>query len=1701
MIHSPRARRATILAQLVAERFRGTEPGHCARVDYLDRGEALAVCRALRELTAGDVYGVEAYVLRGADPSEAPADLLLPADQAIALRNRKSARLCLFVPADIVDAAASSLGNAFAPIDGRDLQENALKRLEGALPPSQQELIARCTRVLRGALAPSVTARLDFVEALLAYDDACTVGAELWRLGLVPDLGEAFVERLESNARCVRLLSRPARLQAPLRDRVRQLGVDGATAAELLRLLEGQPLHDARHWAKLLGEAGYTFDRWRFPETDRSNLRAVEVKPFLDAKGVVTKTCRLEQPDGPGTALIGKVGPKGKVVVEWTTDPPQPSNLARWRVEIVPVAEDADELAHDLPGREVAGNKRRTTLALDLDLDAEDLPDTALCIRVIPLDAAGNPVTDEKGTAIEATSEEFYLQVGEALPRESAVRMQAVPTLAYGRLQTALATAGPLEENAPQWTAKELDYFSVRLAAGKQVRVGLPSLLRRLEEQALRTPRHGARWVLDVERLAPAAPQAPVEVPGPPYDSLEWSALWRARDNVFRTLREQSGRGCVAAADWTPELADSTVRYARAYRQLLEALAAREPAPRAELLDALSLDTLRVCLPGIEHATETALVVLPTHPLRLAWYAAYARLLRRWEDELDELERAARRTAVDLGALAAVTPINVPPFAWWPGETSPYLFFQNLYFFYGVALPPDARDPHRRFADVASVLGAADNARAGDLRADQLSDRLLAYSELHPHARRLQLTLINPDRGEVVAETLTCFLERSRIAGRDDNVPAEVLPSFGLQAYTPAGNIGVLRGLERVRQVYAEQHDAGEGDFLQPLIEASTRPWAVLKESPPEPAHVAIVSDLVVPTDTTEAPVASADLAGAGTYGSFALYGLVARWVGQCQVAGGEVRWCYRLVVDPPMRPDSHPVGPRYSDALMDLYASLLEAGGRVQGGERGRRLALVVALPAEDRRLLAELHAGSDWVIVADRFFGPDYYDSPQIPLLADAAREYLLDYTPSFAEGLGHRLIVTTAVQDDVLARLQAALRLLGLPPSQEVAVRLLDQLKMLSGRFALRALLNEATAVRSVCLASTLAWLHRQGRLAHAVLVPIHGHPELFGEAPDQSGAHDDVFADCLLVTLKRNIVETTVIAVSRRYADMPIEEQAEALLLRMERTARLLETRFFDDERRVDGALQRARLAAVLRFYLQRAVRHGLINPETEATFAEHLTRLDRAGLEFRRPQYEGYLCVVGGAPPRPRFTHGDARITLLSVAELVVPGGEPIAIGPDTAGAPLPLLSTANASPPDSAATEPVPVAGLPGEAPVSFHASGAADEEQISHTVAGSPSAPEGSAALATSPPAAVEVLLGYHAASGEPIVWRPGVQGAPHMFVLGIPGQGKSWTVARVVRELATQGVPSLILDFHGQFAAADGLLRGGCARAVLDARTGLPFSPFELSAASGVVDWQSNALAVAEIFAYVCKLGDMQRDVVYQAVRDAYRQCGFDESTSPTAILEYPSLRDVLRRLERLEATGQARNVVARCRPLLEFTLFRPKEGVDFARLVRGGLVIDLHRLADVEMVQLAAGAFVLRKLYKDMFGWGEADRLRLMVVLDEAHRLAQDRTLPKLMKEGRKFGIGVLVASQSLADFHEDVRNNVGTRVVFRTNYPESRRVAGFITTTSPEQLVSRIENLEVGQAYVQTAEMRLGALVRMAPPDEQPGASDRAVAPAS
>ncbi|HXT94028.1 MAG TPA: ATP-binding protein, partial [Trebonia sp.] len=331
---------------------------------------------------------------------------------------------------------------------------------------------------------------------------------------------------------------------------------------------------------------------------------------------------------------------------------------------------------------------------------------------------------------------------------------------------------------------------------------------------------------------------------------------------------------------------------------------------------------------------------------------------------------------------------------------------------------------------------------------------------------------------------------------------------------------------------------------------------------------------------------------------------------------------------------------------------------------------------------------------------------------------------------------------------------------------------------------------------------------------------------------------------------------------------------------------------------------------------------------------------------------------------------------------------------------------------------------------------------------------------------ATVSVELGKDGA-GTPAIWRVSTKGSPHAFILGIPGQGKSVTTRRVIKEFARQGLPALIIDFHGDMAAAP-----PPGAQVIDAAQGLRFSPFELPSTDPRVVNQT-AWEVAEIVAYVCGLGEIQRGHVFDGLRQAYAAAG-----------GVPTMAQFAAAVEDAEREARGRNARDRIRPLVDFGLFADTPADTFVSSWSDGAVVDLSGLT-LETVQLAAGAFILRKIYREMFRWGQAGRLRLAVVLDEAHRLAKDVTLPKLMKEGRKYGISVVASSQGVSDFHRDVLGNAGTKIIFRTNYPESRTTAGFLRGNDGQDLSQQLEQLAVGCAYVSVPDHVRARKVYMSP----------------
>lgn len=1668
-----------ILARTILERFAGTSLGHCVRVDFLGLLEARELCGRLAEFGAD--LSLAACILSPAKGAVGTAgEFAITADQAIALRNRKQTRVCLFVPPDMVDAAFSSLANSFELLDGRDLHAHALRELVALLPTEGQHAWRAVRSRLSRPLNVSIDRELDYVGALHDLNRAGALdraGTALWRVGLIADARTNFVEFLPKNRECVIKLTRPPRIHATTSDRLHALGADATTGAALTVFFRNRALHDIVAWSRALAEGeGPTLDQWVFPLEQRSNIDSVTVRSFIGSDGAVESYCRLRQPEGPGGSLRAPCGPKEKMIVKWVTEPPSPANLSRWRVEMTSSGgEPLDTLDFELPTLDIPSSRRSCTVKLDLEF--EEPPDFGLCMRVSALDNAGNVLENDAGELVCAESDEFFLLGSDGGgDRPERQTRRTAPSIGFGRLQAATEErADSLVEAHAQWLGEGSNYFTLRLNERRILTVGTIGILAALQRQALAESRTGASFATTLNDLHPLAVRDFELRKLQELASDAWTGFWRAREAYFSRLKRSAPRDLVEVADWTPELAGAALRYAQSYRDLLDELVASR-VPKVVLCDALAVDSVFIRLRSEAEPEETALVLLPTHPLRSAWFAGYTQLLRTWEAQVLQLPHRDRKAAIDLRSLNQLVPTNVPAFAFHADACSPFVFTQNLNFFYAVALPPETPDPTRRLQDLAAILGLSENVVENRARqVDRLAEYLRVYQTTHPYVDALETTLVNAD-DELFTSAVRRLLQP--LEGSDELEESARSPFvFRVTSFVESERLADGQELDGIRQTQLEVMSGLQTDHLLPALQNTLHELSALEDQPLPDAHVAFVADLSRPQVLTTPETGEAS----GEVSSFALHGLIGRLIPTLKVVNGYPQWLHRLVVPSGARNDPHPSGPRYTDALIDLQATWQRAGSVAAGGAATDQLALGVALSPDQQRLLERLHASTDWVVTLDRFFALDYYDSPNDPHLSSAARKYLLDYVPEFGEGLGHRMMLTTSSRDEIRSLLTRAMDELGFAAVDQSVRQLLHYLKTVSGRLALQALGSTTGASAAVGLGVVTAWLQNKGRLSQAVLVPVDLHPNLFVPLEQRATTTGNRRCDLVLFALKRNIVEASFIEVKWRRGLMSYDSLAEDMAMQMEASAQAVRDRFFS-EKRIDGQLHRAALANVLRFYFDRARRYRLFDEAAMPGFLDNLGRLERTRPEFRAI-HEGYIVSLDETPRKP-MTVGEARINILTAQDFeastefhVVPQR------PDKDGAPPADEEAEDGRKGEQAtrADDTTHVVSLPLGAETGERHPGETQSD-------GGGDVPEAARPETESsdeaPPATVTVPLGA-TPGGEPVAWQPSIKGSPHIFMIGIPGQGKSWTTMGLLARLARQRVPALVLDFHGQFSDPSSAFVRDARPVVLDAGAGLPLTPFECSPGAGHDDYKANAFAISEIFAYVAGLGDVQRDVVYMAVRQAYQRHGFGEDLGNEGT--YPSMDEVLHAIEEGEQSRRVPNVSARLRPLLEMDLFRPPaDPPNLLSLIKTGLVVDVHNLY-VEAAQLAVGAFLLRKVYKDMFRWGVADRLRLAIVLDEAHRLAKDVTLPKLMKEGRKFGITVVVASQGLGDFHQDVLSNAGTKVVFRVNYPESRRIAGFIRARQGQELAQRIEQLAVGNAYVQTPEMPYGALVSMLPPE--------------
>ncbi|KQT01271.1 helicase HerA domain-containing protein [Cellulomonas sp. Leaf395] len=1649
-----RSRIADLILSQVAQR----PAGHCVRIDELTFEDSRSIATTLRADLSG--RAVEVHVLVD---SVADAGLEVPAERAIEIRNRKECALVLLVPSG-AGHAASSLDNSFEPIPGLHLLSEATDRIENEIEPVLvRNAVAAVRRRLGAGRSADGWAR--YVATVAATPTLETAGADLWQVGLIPDLhGATFVDRLAENAACVSALARPARPTATISDRLgtRKIQV-GGTHRDLVRFfdVEAALLADVPAWAKKISEPPYagqvSFEQWPLIESQEAELEDVNVDPFVRPDGVLIKATKLRQ-DRPGDlpfALVMEDDP-GDVVVTWKTRPSASESVDRWLVEVVAPDDlrSPDDTA--IATARVSGTRRRATVHLDIAED--DVEASALfVVRVTPLDSDGNPLLLRGGEDAAAESQQFEVRFSDATVQEKGRRRMA-PSLPLARLQAALDGFNDLTEDVPSWDASSQTY-SVRLGAKRNVQVRISRVLLATQRIAQNEPSRAFAFSLTGRRGQPAALEdiARVDITA----AVPVAALLERRRKLLEALSQRAPRDAVESLEWDDQLISDAIGYVQSYRRALDATT--ESAARRALL---TMDT--VALTATTATGPVAgVVVLPFHPLRLGWLASHAQGFGAWASDIvaEATPKAQRRELLDIDLARRVTPANMPYTAI-DADDRPYVYCQEVSFGTGLFIDATEPEPAAAADTLLSVLGADWAGTTWETSAHLLVERLQAYRDAHPGLGALRLLALNPGSGELIAEAV----ERVTIpneAEADGPDRHEIPPRVEVTAYSLQPSFtDPLPALRAVQQRIVALQVPGRQSHLTPPLRVIARPTIRIRDDL-ESHHLAFLSDVSSGSIVTSRTETSRQTA----------FGNLLTPTNTVRTHDGvRATWW--------TQPALQSRGKGNAADVVDAHRAHQEATAGLLGGS-GTHMAVRTDLEPDDLALIRAVHQRSDWVVTLDRFMGIDLYDDPSGSGLG--ADRYVLDYAPGLLEGLSHHVTVTTQHRDEVARILADAMANLGLAAVEQSVGDILHHLAIVSGRLALRLLGNTSLAREAVSLAALVAHLRRRGKLENVIIVPVDAHPEIFGVAA-RTGDASARRCDLLLVRVTNKSLKIECVEVkSRRDAALP-DALADRIVEQLDATRDLLVDRFFrTDPPRLDATLQRARLAGVLSYYAQRSALNGLIDAERLTEIERYLDRLeDRAELEDGKVNVEitrqGYVIALDGNEGFPD-NHRGVPMAVLTAADLGAAGfttvheieTRTLSLRPATDGSDaLPLPIDENLAAP---ATEP---ARSPTHTPAVMSRAAATKIEPVVATTKAiqpvergderppDPTEPTEKQLAAAPPeangkPAATEIVVALgQDGSGGAVTWRVSTKGSPHLFILGIPGQGKSVTTRRILRTFSEQELPSLVLDFHGDMAASP-----PPGSQVLDAALGLPFSPLEPTL-DDHARYKQSAWELSEVIGYVCRLGDIQRNLVYEALNDAYQAQGFGSETGPVRL---PTIEEFAAAADAREQAGRARNTVARLRPLTDFALFRPEAGWRLDDHLHGGLVVDLHNLG-LEEVQLAASAFILRKVYRDMFRWGQADRMRLAIVLDEAHRVAKDVTLPKLMKEGRKYGIGVIVASQGIADFHSDVLGTAGTKVVFRTNFPDSRQVAGLLRARGGQDISQALEQLGVGQAYVST-----------------------------
>ncbi len=289
-----------------------------------------------------------------------------------------------------------------------------------------------------------------------------------------------------------------------------------------------------------------------------------------------------------------------------------------------------------------------------------------------------------------------------------------------------------------------------------------------------------------------------------------------------------------------------------------------------------------------------------------------------------------------------------------------------------------------------------------------------------------------------------------------------------------------------------------------------------------------------------------------------------------------------------------------------------------------------------------------------------------------------------------------------------------------------------------------------------------------------------------------------------------------------------------------------------------------------------------------------------------------------------------------------------------------------------------------------------------------------------------------------------------PHIAAVGITGSGKSYFIKTfLMRASFVWNSNALIIDWAGEYREWVKQTGGR----IISLGKGSYLNLLDLGGMKPY-DRIKQVMRTMELLTDVGQYPEQKR-LTEMAIEKAYMKNKFkmDATEQRDEIGKHllaPTLKDVVKILEEQSKLGtyefpaELENAIYRLKQFIKpgEDFFAQQSTISLDEITSSGLVdLDLSGLPDETF--RALGALSVLQFIKEKMrasGWAKEKGLRLIIVLDEAWKIAKEDNSDAVMivREGRKYNFGLIVASQNPTDISEAIFSNVGTTFILKVKF---------------------------------------------------------------